>query len=103
MCYVKRKNQKEKEMVKGCERRVIVYKSKDSKYFLEAHFFVKPEICRRDYDKRDIVDEANRIIEESCGSRRRRKTAKAAVFLLCSFLFGAALSSVVTLFLCHVL
>ena len=89
-------------MVKGCERRVIVYKSKDSKYFLEAHFFVKPEICRRDYDKRDILDEANRIIEESCGSRRRRNT-KAAIFSLFSFLFGAALSSVVTLFLCHVL
>ena len=89
-------------MVKGCERRVIVYKSKDSKYFLEAHFFVKPELCRRDYDKRDILDEANRIIEESCGSRRRRINTKAAIFSLFSFLFGSALSSVVTLFLCQV-
>lgn len=88
-------------MVKGCERRVVVYKSNNSKYFYEAYFFIKPELCRRDYKKSDIAEEAQRIIEESVfGSAKRKKRKGGVVLLVCVFLFGCMLSSLVTLFVC---
>ena len=92
-------------MVKGCERRVVVYKTNDSKYFLEAYFFLKPEVCGRDYKKPDIVEEANRIIRESCvfDGKKGSKKLKTAIFRVLFFIFTCALSSGVTLFICSFL
>ena len=60
-------------MVKGCERRVVVYKSNKSKYFYEAHFILKEGVKLHSETKRDILEEANRIIRESTGQKRKEK------------------------------
>ena len=92
-------------MVKGCERRVVVYKANDSKYFLEAHFFLKPEVCGRDYKRTDMLEEANRIIRESCqsDSKNRKKGTKRVIFRVLFFLLACVLSSGVTLFVSSIL
>lgn len=89
-------------MVKGCERRVVVYKSNDSKYFCEAYFFLKPTLDRHDCKKRDMIEEANRIIRESafCDTKKKRVRARTLVLRVGILLFSCALSSVVTLLLC---
>ncbi len=88
-------------MVKGCERRVIVYKSNDSKYFYEAYFFMKPEVCAKSYKKSDIIEEANRIVKESAlgdGVRVKRRVREALLYASV-FILGGVLSSIVTLFI----
>ena len=92
-------------MVKGCERRVIVYKSHDSKYFYEAYFFMKPDVCREDYKKSDILREVDRIIEESSmmPQRERKRITKRGIKRVMFFVFSCALSSIVTLFVCQMM
>ena len=87
-------------MVKGCERRVVVYKANDSKYFYEAYFFMKPEVCDKSYKKTDIMEEANRIIKESVLSSQRESKKKAFLWVLRVgiLVFCCVLSSVVTYF-----
>ncbi len=86
-------------MVKGCERRVVVYKSNGSKYFCEAHFFIKPTLDMKIVRRADMLEEANRIIRESelCRAPKQKKRTRALVFRVILFLFGCALSSAVTL------
>ena len=69
-------------MVKGCERRVVVYKSNGSKYFCEAHFFLKPTLDMKIVRRADMLEEANRIIRESelASPKRVKKRARSPVF-----------------------
>ena len=88
-------------MVKGCEKRVIVYKSNDSKYFDKAYFFMKSEVCDKSYKKTDILDEANRIVKESV-FLPRGKSKKSVFFWVLRvgiLLFCCAVSSLVTYFI----
>ncbi len=60
--------------IKGYQKRVIYLKNPGSSMFEEAYFVLSPkgESMGR-LDSRDMVDEANRIIDESFkGSRRLR-------------------------------
>ena len=88
-------------MVKGCERRVVVYKANDSKYFDEAYFFMKPEVCDKSYKKTDILEEVNRIVKESVVSPNGKSKKKVFLWILRVgiLFFCCALSSVVTYFI----
>lgn len=54
-------------MYKGAQKKIIVLKSPDSRYFDEAHFIVK-ESFREDATEESInemIEEANRILNDS--------------------------------------
>ena len=53
--------------MKGYQKRVIYLKNTGSHIFDEAVFFVKGENDLKELGKGDMVNEANRIIEESLG------------------------------------
>ena len=79
-------------MVKGCERRVVIYKCKESKYFYEAHFIMKDGLELGRGKKSDIIAEANRIVGEcsfdkSKGKKKRQAVFRITIFAL-SFLSG---------------
>ena len=89
-------------MVKGCERRLVIYKSKDSKYFSEVHFIMKEEIDSKKALRRDIIEEANKIVSESTSlgeKRRKRKREKSSKLLF--FFLGIAFSSPFFFILAH--
>ena len=88
-------------MVKGCERRLVIYKSKNSKYFSEVHFIMKEDLDTKKEKRRDIIAEANKIVEEAnmqneAGKQKRKKLSNLLFFLL-----GCIFSSVFFLILAH--
>ena len=93
---------KERDMVRGCQRKVIFLKNTESKIFSEAYFIVgdkAPEVCEA-----DMIREANRIIEENLargkGERGRRGISRlfASLFkAIPAFLLGGAIATVVCL------
>ena len=80
--------------LRGCHKRMICIKSADSALFCEA-FFVLREDCPM-AGEGDMINEANRILEEHSLSRRTtsaRGQRKGAYLPLLCFLFGAALAT----------
>ncbi len=75
-------------MVKGCERRVVIYKSKDSRYFTEAHFILKDSVELDKENKRDIIDEANRIVRECSFDKNKNKNKKMLILRVVILIFG---------------
>ena len=51
-------------MVKGAQKQMIVVKTADSRYFDEAYFVLRREVRRGHGARRDMLSEANRILEE---------------------------------------
>ena len=72
-------------MVKGCETRVVRLKNPESKVFEEVLFVLK-EGGTSPMAKRDIVAEANRILEESSSRPSRRVGSLRGMF---PFFLGA--------------
>ena len=62
-------------LVKGAQKQMIVVKTADSRYFDEAYFVLRREVKGARCVGRDMLAEANKILEE-CGAdshgRRRR-------------------------------
>ncbi len=78
-------------MIKGCNKRVIVLKDPKSDIFEEAYFIVKDKNVKMD-TRLNMVDEANRIIEESLIDPRARANRyikkKSSLNKLVPFLLG---------------
>ncbi len=51
-------------MVRGCHRRVVFLRTKDSRFFEEAYFFLREDVPPTE-GSADVIDEANRIVRES--------------------------------------
>ena len=89
-------------MVKGCERRLVIYKSTNSKYFSEIHFIMKEEIDTKNEKRNDIIAEANKIVEESMiKSEKLNKKARKRLSFLLFFLLGFGFSSLISVILAH--
>jgi hypothetical protein len=52
-------------MLRGYQKRVIYLKNTGSEIFKEAYFVLEDEKDTSNISKKEMVDEANRIIEES--------------------------------------
>ena len=74
--------------MRGCQKRVIYLKNTGSEYFEEAYFVLKTTDSQKRSDT-DIIREANRIIEENIG-KRKRIDFKRYLPLVLTFLIGAA-------------
>ena len=83
-------------MVKGAQKQMIVVKTGDSRYFDEAYFVLRREVRGARGVRRDMLAEANRILEE-CGAERKehRKRLPRALLLFMGGLFCGALPTVV--------
>lgn len=79
-------------MVRGYQKRVIHLKNTESDAFEEAFFLVSERgavMCER-----QLIAEANRIIEESVSDgRKRNKGIRKAVAVILAFIGGVTLSS----------
>lgn len=81
-------------MIKGLERKMMLLKSTNSKYFDEAYFIMKDDISL--YDEVEILREAERIMFSAETCKRIKKTnkrnvVKAVLFSLLSAIIGFGL------------
>ena len=80
--------------MRGCQKRVIYLKNTGSEYFEEAYFVLKNTSDTMKYSDTDIIREANRIIEENIGKRKRINFKKWLPLVL-AFIIGAGLSAII--------
>lgn len=83
-------------MIKGAQKKMIVVRTSDSPIFEEAYFVMRNGKC---HEERDMIEEANRIIDHSGIKRkeRRRDASRALVISLCSFMGGSVIGAAITL------
>ncbi|MBQ7343526.1 MAG: hypothetical protein IJW53_02035 [Clostridia bacterium] len=62
-------------MVRGCQKKIIYLKNTDSGVFDEAYFLVSDSALGKDMDERDMIEEANRILDE-CVFPKEKKSPK---------------------------
>ena len=77
-------------MLKGAQKRMIVIKTSDSKFFEEAYFVVKPNCYE---DELDMIVEADRIVERVIDRKKSEKKMKSPskkniIFCLCGAMGG---------------
>ena len=74
-------------MLKGAQKRMIIVRTGDSRYFDEAYFVLRREVGAKPSSRSDMLREANRILEESGVEPRARRIPFRA--RTCAFLLGA--------------
>ena len=80
--------------MRGCQKRVIYLKNTGSEYFDEAYFVLKNSSGSNKRTDTDIIREANRIIDENIGKRKRISFRKWLPLVL-AFIVGASISAVI--------
>ncbi len=80
--------------MRGCQKRVIYLKNTGSEVFDEAYFVLKSDTDIALRAEGDIIREANRIIDENIG-KRKRIDFKRIILPAVSFLLGALLSALI--------
>ena len=80
--------------MRGYQKRIIYIKNVGSEIFEEAYFVVK-DGCEGIKTHEKMVDEANRIINENVGKKKRFINFSPTVLL--SFLLGASVSVIAVL------
>ena len=91
--------------MRGYQKRVVFLKNIESAIFDEAYFIIKPSYSASDEKKRketDLINEANRIIEESVGLCNKRNGA-IGIKETIIFTLGFLISSIMFLVLFDVL
>ena len=83
--------------MRGYQKRVIYLKNTGSPLFDEAYFVIKKDAYRVSVSMPDMVREANRIISENI--REKKKISLRSLGYIISFIVGASLSFVASLFL----
>lgn len=86
-------------MIKGAQKKMIVIRTASSPIFEEAYFVMRGGQSR---DERDMIDEANRIINASGAGKqdkkqRRKDSTRTLIALLCGFMGGSAVGGIITL------
>lgn len=85
--------------MRGCQKKIVFLKNTGSPIFDEAYFILKNDGYELKSDKnvtRDMVCEANRIIEENFGIGRKRRIPRACLYVI-SFIFGALTALIIAL------
>lgn len=87
-------------MLKGSRRQLIVVRTGRSRYFDEAYFILRREMDASKTGREDILQEANRILQESTpdGKRNRRRSLFLMPFLL-GLLIGCGIAALFCLLL----
>lgn len=77
-------------MLRGYQKRVIYLKNTGSEIFREAYFVLEDEKDTSRISKKEMVDEANRIIDENFYYKKSGRIKK--FFPLIAFLLGVSLT-----------
>lgn len=86
--------------MKGYQKRVIYLKNTGSEIFDEALFFVKTDGEGRSIEHKDMVSEANRIIDESLGNYTTEGRGRSGLLgFIVPFLLGVLLCSLLAFIL----
>ena len=80
--------------MRGCQKKVIYLKNTGSDYFDEAYFVLKSDTGAYKRTDEDIIREANRIIDENIG-KRKRINLKRFILPIAAFVLGAAVSALI--------
>lgn len=88
-------------MVRGCQKKIIYLKNTHSDLFDEAYFVIKNEIDNERVNECDMVEEANKILEESFFVDAQRSRFKTLILFfkknIIPFLVGVIISGIVML------
>lgn len=91
-------------MIKGVQRKMIVVKTDKSNVFETAYFVLRSDAGKEDREARDMLSEANRIVNESTEKKRPRERKNkrfgrfaAFCFFLLGIIFGTGSSFLVWL------
>ena len=82
-------------MIKGAQKKMIVVKTADSAVFEEVYFVMRRE---SNAERLDMLSEANRIIENSGGHKKRGKNKRVlrVILAISAFVCGGILGGVIT-------
>lgn len=78
-------------MVRGYQKRVVFMKNTGSEFFDEAYFVVCDD--KMGGSEADMINEANRIIDEACCGIREKGRVKGWLLVAASFLSGSILTA----------
>lgn len=78
-------------MVKGYQKRIVFMKNTGSEFFDEAYFVVADAYT--DKDERDMISEANRIIDEAEGVSTAKRGGFSALAVIASFTVGSVITA----------
>jgi len=85
-------------MIKGAQKQMIVVSTGDSRYFDEAYFVIRREVkaasCRR-----DMLREANRILEESSYAEEKPRKRRGWLLFFAGILCGGVPTALIFLLL----
>lgn len=59
-------------MIKGARKQMIVVRTGDSRYFDEAYFVLRKELKEQRQDQSDLLQEANRLLNEHTAETRKK-------------------------------
>ena len=79
--------------MRGCQKKVIFLKNVGSPIFEEAYFVLRCDNSSEMKSTEDMICEANRIIEENIGIKRRIDIKRACLYFL-FFTLGAMISAI---------
>ena len=85
--------------MRGCQKRIVFLKNTGSHLFDEAYFILKSDGQEQKNDKnvtRDMVCEANRIIEENFELGKKRRIPRVCLYAI-SFVFGALTALIIAI------
>ena len=72
--------------IKGAQKQLVVVRTSDSPFFDEAYFVLRPREETKKRNHRDILAEANRILQDCAPAQTQRKAKRRRPFLY--FLLG---------------
>ena len=88
-------------MVRGCQKKIIYLKNTHSDLFDEAYFVIKNDTEYENISECDMVEEANRILDESFFiDAEKSKFKKVVLFFkrnIIPFLIGAIFTGIIML------
>ena len=82
-------------MLKGAQKRMIIVRTGDSRYFDEAYFVLKNDSSSLDVKTHSLAEEADRIISESCILFTKKRKKSRALGRAAFFSLGAGFASAV--------
>ncbi len=84
-------------MIRGAQKRMVVLRTADSEIFEEVYFVLRRS---RGEGEGDIIKEANRIVENAVGHKKRGGGLKNKLIFVSIFLCGCGLGALATAVIC---
>ena len=82
-------------MVRGCQKKIIYLKNTQSEIFEEAYFVIKDTALYENTDECDMVEAANKILDENFIFEEKEKLAKRVLIFLKSKTLPFAIGMIV--------